>query len=296
MDFIIKRFCKLFIVLWITSKSNAKPRFLSRCVFTPHQCPNRNITFYFYTRATKDFPIQLDMYKPSNVLTAQYVKERPLIVIIHGFTGDHNFSPNDHIRPAFFQEDDFNIISVDYGPLAKEPCYPHAVENLPTVANCTAQLLNFLIDRKIFSLESIHVIGFSLGAQASGMIANYLTKGRKLKRITGLDPAKPLFIHASNDYRLDQNDAEFVDIIHTDVFARGVLLPSGHVDFYANGGYMIEFIQIKFNIMQLIFSGFDQPGCANRLSPGSCNHDRAPEYYAESISTKNEKKFWGFKC
>ena len=165
MDFIVKIFCKWFIVLWITSKSIAKPRILSRCVFTPAQCPNRNITFYLYTRATKDYPTQLDMYKPRNVLSAQYVKERPLIVIIHGYTGHHNFAPNDHIRPAFFKEDDFNIISVDYEPLAKEPCYPHAVENLPTVANCTAQLLDFLIDWKIFSLESIHVIGFSLGAK-----------------------------------------------------------------------------------------------------------------------------------
>lgn len=49
-------------------------------------------------------------------------------------------------------------------------------------------------------------------------------------------------------------------------------------------------------LCNLLFSGFDQPGCANRLSPGSCNHDRAPEYYAESISTKNDKRFWGFKC
>lgn len=54
-------------------------------------------------------------------------------------------------------------------------------------------------------------------------------------------------------------------------------MPSGHVDFYANGG-------------------FDQPGCHQQtaMSPGSCNHDRAPEYYAESIYT--EKGFWGFRC
>ncbi|CAO1352331.1 unnamed protein product [Diamesa hyperborea] len=278
MDFIVKRLCKLFIVLWITSKSIAKPRILSRCVFTPHQCPNRNITFFFYTRATKDYPIQLDMYKPTKVLSAQYVKDRPLIVIIHGYTGDHNFAPNYQLRPAFFKEDDFNIISVDYEPLAQEPCYPHAVENLPTVANCTAQLLNFLMDRKIFSLESIHVIGFSLGAQASGMVANYLTKGRKLKRITGLDPAKPLFVRASNDYRLDQNDAEFVDIIHTDVFARGVLLPSGHVDFYANGG------------------GTSQPGCGSStiFQTLACDHTKVTPYFIESITSK--KGFWAGPC
>lgn len=66
-------------------------------------------------------------------------------------------------------------------------------------------------------------------------------------------------------------------IIHTDVFARGVLSPAGHVDYYVNGG-------------------FDQPGCYHQLqmSPGSCNHERAPEYYAESIYS--EIGFWGFRC
>lgn len=66
-------------------------------------------------------------------------------------------------------------------------------------------------------------------------------------------------------------------VIHTDVFARGVLMPTGHLDFYANGG-------------------FDQPGCYHQLamSPGSCNHERAPAYYAESINS--EIGFWGFRC
>lgn len=54
-------------------------------------------------------------------------------------------------------------------------------------------------------------------------------------------------------------------------------MPSGHVDFYANGG-------------------FDQPGCYQQtaVSPGSCNHNRAPDYYAESINS--DKGFWGFRC
>jgi hypothetical protein len=108
------------------------------------------------------------------------------------------------------------------------------------------------------------------------MISNYVRSG-KIKRITGLDPAKPLFITASNDRRLDQSDAEFVQVIHTDVFQRGMLVPMGHVDFYLNGG-------------------IEQPGCKNQsaVPTGECNHNRAPEYYAESVNTK--VGFWGFRC
>lgn len=66
-------------------------------------------------------------------------------------------------------------------------------------------------------------------------------------------------------------------MIHTDVFERGVLLPAGHADFYPNGGY-------------------EQPGCRINQpeEAGSCNHIRAPEYYAESLNTKIG--FWGYKC
>lgn len=53
---------------------------------------------------------------------------------------------------------------------------------------------------------------------------------------TGLDPAKPMFITATPEHRLGKDDAEFVDVVHTDSFARGVLAECGHLDHYMNGG------------------------------------------------------------
>ncbi|KAG5675550.1 hypothetical protein PVAND_005446 [Polypedilum vanderplanki] len=256
----------------ITQSSN-----LFGCLITQPECPNSNISFYLYTRETQDNPMRLDLNEPTSVKNAKYAQHQPLIIIIHGYTGDKDYSPNSHLRPAYFQRGEFNIISVDYNELAKYPCYFSAVTNTRTVANCTAQLIDFIIDNEIFNIESIHVIGFSLGAQTAGLIANYLKSDRKLKRITGLDPAKPLFIRVGNEGRLDQSDAEFVDIIHTDVFDRGLLVPTGHADFFVNGG-------------------FNQPGCLQQteMSASSCNHDRAPAYYAESINS--DIGFWGYQC
>lgn len=45
-----------------------------------------------------------------------------------------------------------------------------------------------------------------------------------------------MFITASKEHKLGPDDAEFVDVIHTDCLARGILAASGHADFYANGG------------------------------------------------------------
>lgn len=200
---------------------------------------------------------------------------RPLKILIHGYTGYRDFAPNSYIRPVLLDNEDVYVISIDYGPLVPAPCYIQAVQNLPLVSQCLAQLINNLVDRNIVPNDKIHLIGFSLGGQVAGQTANYLK--RKLKRITGLDPAKPLFILAGNTRRLDPGDAEFVDVIHTDVLGRGMMSPMGHVDFYPNFGPR-------------------QPGCVeeNPSDPGSCNHERAPRFYAESINST--KGFWGRQC
>lgn len=114
-------------------------------------------------RATEDNPTQLNMADEQTVTSANYALGRPFIVLIHGYTGHKDFSPNSHIRPALFKNNDFNVISVDYQPLAPEPCYVQAVQNLPVVAKCTAQLLDYMMSQQIFTLDDLHIIGFSLG-------------------------------------------------------------------------------------------------------------------------------------
>lgn len=203
-----------------------------------------------------------------------FTQNAPLVVIIHGYTGDRDFAPNNEIRPAYFAHGEYNVISVDYGPLARIPCYFSAVKNLPTVGNCTAQLLDYMEQNQVMNMRNYNVIGFSLGGQTSGMIGQF--KQTPLPRITALDPAKPCFIDAPQQYRLDKDDANFVSVLHTDALARGVLSAIGHVDFYINGG-------------------ISQPGCKDPNGEiGSCNHDRAAMYYAESITT--EKGFYGYQC
>lgn len=52
----------------------------------------------------------------------------------------------------------------------------------------------------------------------------------------GLDPALPLFITASTHDKLDESDAEFVDVIHSNALVQGKIERCGHADFYMNGG------------------------------------------------------------
>lgn len=69
-----------------------------------------------------------------------------------------------------------------------------------------------LQDHKHLNLIKVHFIGFSLGAHVSGFAGSELPG---LKRITGLDPAGPLFESQHIKARLDSGDANFVDVIHS---------------------------------------------------------------------------------
>lgn len=84
-------------------------------------------------------------------------------------------------------------------------------------------------------MQSIHLIGHSLGAHAAGFAGSFTSA--RVSRISGLDPALPGFeITAGPELRLDPTDAEFVDVIHTCGGVLGFYEPLGHVDFYPNGG------------------------------------------------------------
>ena len=84
---------------------------------------------------------------------------------------------------------------------------------------------------------TLYFVGHSLGAHISAHAAFLIKESQHVKdeeskwivsRITGLDPAQPCFTSANLTLKLDQNDAPFVDIIHTNakqIYFLGLGLP-----------------------------------------------------------------------
>ena len=73
---------------------------------------------------------------------------------------------------------------------------------------------------------------------------------------TGLDPAGPLFESQHPNSRLDESDAEFVDVIHSNgenliLGGLGSWQPMGTVDYYPNGGTLTLF-KLSFNFVNFI--------------------------------------------
>lgn len=95
--------------------------------------------------------------------------------------------------------------------------------------------------------------------------------GGKVAVVVAYDPAGPLFNSNKPQYRVDKDDAQHVQIIHTNGGALGMRAPIGDSDFYVNYGSI-------------------QYGC---IELAACSHNRAYQYYAESICNS---RFIADKC
>ncbi|KAF0746009.1 inactive pancreatic lipase-related protein 1-like isoform X2, partial [Aphis craccivora] len=185
---------------------------------------------------TQNNPDLLDVTDPESLYNSHFNPKHPVKIIIHGFQGGRNLSPSTDLRNAYFTRGNYNIIIVDYSTLAQIPCL-NQVEWAPRFcAMCIAQLANYLADHpRGVPPDKLHMMGYSVGAHIAGLTSNFINSG-KIGRITGLDPTIIFYMSNNRSRDLDPTDAHFVDIIHTAAGILGQWGPSGHADFYVNGG------------------------------------------------------------
>ncbi|KAJ3642559.1 hypothetical protein Zmor_025324 [Zophobas morio] len=237
-------------------------------------CSTEMIKFILSTRSNNGTSLhQLDPFKVR--LPENFDNQVPTKILIHGYGGLIIDKAIISIQKAY-QELGYNVILVDWGPLAEVPCYTTAYLNTWHVGQCIAILAVSLIPFGV-NPNFLHLVGFSLGAHIAGFTGSNLKNVLNVvpARITGLDPALPFFATLNNDWKLDSADAQFVDVVHTSAGSFGKIEALGHVDFYMNGGVL-------------------QPSCYQAPHPPICSHVMSGIYFAESIT--NGKSFVGLQC
>ncbi|OXA52118.1 Lipoprotein lipase, partial [Folsomia candida] len=157
---------------------------------------------------------------------------------------------------------------------------------IPLVSWKLAIFLQLLKNMGYVTSGKIHLIGYSLGSHVAGLTGQIFqswNNGSKIGRITGLDPALPLFrnmfSHEWFTWRLGRGDADFVDVYHTAMRMKGLgqkKSGDGHADFYVNRGTS------------------PQPGCLlmDLRIPVICSHLFAVQFFVQSI----KRDFLACKC
>lgn len=73
---------------------------LGKCSYGNRIFSTPKLKFGLIARATESEPHQLNVGSPETIKQAVFAKDRPLIILIHGYTGHKDFSPNTEIRPG----------------------------------------------------------------------------------------------------------------------------------------------------------------------------------------------------
>ena len=239
----------------------------------------------------------VDSTNETTLSESRFNSSLPIKIVIHGFgSGGRRPWVTDMVSKLLDYED-VNVIVVDWEKGAALPNYVQAAGNTRLVGHRIATLIKSINSKFGLTGNSYHLIGFSLGAHVAGFagteIRNSTSNPRLwINRITGLDPASPLFEGYEANDRLDPSDAQFVDVIHSngDGVLRGgfgSLQPMGHVDFYPNGGR----VQVGCNSVLLSALSDIIYGKWQSL----CNHRRALNFFMDSFEFSG-CRFRSFNC
>nr|XP_049702017.1 pancreatic triacylglycerol lipase isoform X1 [Helicoverpa armigera]XP_049702019.1 pancreatic triacylglycerol lipase isoform X3 [Helicoverpa armigera] len=215
--------------------------------------------YLLFTRHNPKSAQSLLFDNEESVKSSNFNPNVPTIVLAHGYFSSQSTPPNPRLRDTFLEKSDVNVIVVDWSQVAISD-YVTAVWGVPGVGRALGQFLAFLNSVTGTPLDQMHLIGLSLGAHVVGNAGREL--GGKVARVTGLDPAGPLWNLNSN--RISPNDAVYVEAIHTDggylVGGLGIGSDVADADFYVNGGV-------------------DQPGCQTHV----CSHMRSYRLFDASV-------------
>ncbi|XP_067641470.1 pancreatic triacylglycerol lipase isoform X2 [Eurosta solidaginis] len=257
--------------------------------------------YTLFTTRNMSRPTFLDLNDPEAVTKMGINPKGKIFFVSHGYLENGNVDwMRELCKTLLSSEPEGNaaVVLIDWGG-GSNPPYVQAVANIRLVGAITAHVIHMLYEElHLPNLKNVHIIGHSLGSHLAGYAGTHLQRdfGLKLARITGLDPAAPLFSETAHIVRLDRSDADFVDVIHTDsnpLMSGGLGLYErvGHVDFYPNGGDENPGCDIR---LQDYMKDRKTPIFVTMQEFFSCNHIRSYQYFTESITS--ECPFMGITC
>ncbi|KAG5675391.1 hypothetical protein PVAND_005299 [Polypedilum vanderplanki] len=257
-----------------------------------------NVNLKFFGSSYTDFQ-SVSMPEPINVLsyitfwsipslpssTQYYDPNKKTVIYVHGlFEGTDTVGPKAMIEGYLQRKSEYNVILYDYSSCGEKflTFTTHQVDLLEG-SNALAKMN--------FDFTKVHIIGYGYGTFIAANVGRKLNGN--LRRITGLEPAGILdnILGPLGYAQLNKDNAQFVDVIHTDTGFLGDKKSLGHVDFWVNGGWhQPSCLQSVFDINEFLQN-------STLVIAVVCNDARSWMYYAESVnSPASPLPFQSLKC
>ncbi|KAF2886066.1 hypothetical protein ILUMI_20107 [Ignelater luminosus] len=214
-----------------------------------------DVKLWLFTRQNPDIPVLIDKSNPVQLDTS-----KPIKMILPGWLCNITNDEMPDLKNAYLEAYDCNVIALDWTKYSID-LYTNSFCFIPEIAEVIGKFLCYLQQELKVPLSEIHLSGHSMG------------------RISGLDPAGPLYQGIDKSRRLDGSDAVFVDVIHSNEGLLGYSGSCGQVDFFVNcGTHQRGCLQIGREIKL--------EGLLNlTTSIVACSHMRSIEYFTESINS-----------
>ncbi|GIY95591.1 pancreatic lipase-related protein 2 [Caerostris extrusa] len=160
--------------------------------------------FLLFTRKNRNNPVVFPPTKLEAIFRSHFNPTEWTRLLIHGYMdGSYITSWLFETKDELLRRADDNVIVVDHSTTNMLPriIYQQSVADTRVIGVQVANLINFLHKKLGAEMKRVHIIGHSLGAHAAGY--------------AGLDPAGTYFRKVPRNVQLDDTDATFVDVIHS---------------------------------------------------------------------------------
>ncbi|EEB14141.1 Ves G 1 allergen precursor, putative [Pediculus humanus corporis] len=284
---IIITICAFFIIISFQDSSNGLLLNVFDKSFLRSNTLDNEMIYTLYTRYVYFIKYNINVWSNnpqgvrlynndrSSVLSSSFDNTLPTIFATHGFMGLGDSPWITEMKTEFLMAENVNFISVDWSQCARNIFYDQVVVCMKENAYKLGQFLIFLQREANLNFSNTHLIGHSLGAHMMGLATKVLPYRKAIGRVTGLDPAAPLFEHVPPSERINPHVAQFVDIIHSSIVFVGLKKPLGTVDFYPNGGFF-------------------QPECEHYNI--TCHHRASQKYFINTINLSQRYKYPARQC
>lgn len=262
--------------------------------YTPQTPLKLNLRFHLFNRVDDDIEKSFNFF--FNNLTDQLVNQIQLsntahtLVFIPGWTEDYADSKNwVQSLDNWLNKDNYQLIIVDWSECSLKCSYEEAVTNSKVISKVLSIFLLQLNSKTKINLAKTHLVGKNLGAHIAGQVGNELNINKKTKlfKITAFDPPIDLFEERTDVDKIDLQDADHVEVIHTNANRKEFIQNSiGLVDIFV-------FDNFKSNAQTISLSTNQ-----SKLSSNTEIDLRMRSALKDNLLLKNEKDchLLAFKC